>query len=203
MSAAVQGIGYSVVLLEPGIQGARNARRRGIEHVICSSFEDAGLQPQSMPSAGAFDVMEHIRDDLGFLRSVASRLAPGGRFYLTVPAMQILWSQKDEIAGHYRRYTTAGLSSLLSEAGLRIEYVTYFFKILPVPILFLWSIPHRLGIRRSDVEMANQALSDHHPPNRFSGFLQTLQRHELAIIRSRHTMSLGSSCLAVARKPNN
>jgi hypothetical protein len=126
---------------------------------------------------------------------------PGGRFYLTVPALPILWSQKDAIAGHYRRYTTAALSSLLLLAGLHIEYVTYFFRMLPLPILFLWSIPHRIGIQRSDVALANQAFTDHHPANHFTGFLQNLHGRELALIRSGRTMALGSSCLAVARKP--
>jgi SAM-dependent methyltransferase len=203
VSAAVQAIGCSVVLLEPGIQGAKNARLRGIEHVICSSFEDAGLLPETMPSAGAFDVVEHVQDDLGFLRSIASRLAPGGRFYLTVPALPILWSQKDEIAGHYRRYTNAALKRLLPRAGLQIEYVTYFFQLLPLPILFFWSIPHRLGVRRSPSELENQSLTDHRPSNHFARFLQNLQTRELAIIRSGRTMTLGSSCLVVARKPKH
>lgn len=201
VSAAVQRTGCSVVLLEPGVQGARNARLRGIEHVICSTLEDAGLLPESMPSAGAFDVLEHIRDDVGFLRWIASRLAPGGRFYLAVPALSILWSQVDETAGHYRRYTTTALGSLLPQVGLHIEYLTYFFRMLPLPIFFQRSIPHRIGIRRSDAEFADQSLKEHHPPNRFARFLQKLQDRELAMIRSGRTMTVGSSCLAVARKP--
>jgi SAM-dependent methyltransferase len=201
VSAALQRIGCSVVLLEPGVQGARNARLRGIEHVICSSFEDAGLLPESMPSAGAFDVMEHIQDDVGLLRSIASRLAPGGRFYVAVPALPILWSQEDETAGHYRRYTTATLRSLLAQAGLDIEYLTYFFRMLPLPILFLRSIPHRIGIRRSDAALSDQYVTDHRPPSHFARALQMLQGRELALIRSGRTMIVGSSCLAVARKP--
>jgi len=200
VSAAVQGIGCSVVLLEPGVQGARNARLRGIENVICSTLDDAGLLPERMPSAGAFDVVEHIQDDVSFLRSIASRLVPGGRFYLTVPALPILWSQIDELAGHYRRYTTTALSSLLTEVGLHIEYVTYFFSMLPLPIFLLRSIPHRIGIRRSDAEFGKRSYGEHHPPNRFAIFLQKLQDRELAIIRSGRTMITGTSCLAVAKK---
>lgn len=201
VSAAVQRIGCSVILLESGVQGARNARLRGIENVICSSFEDSGLLPESMPSAGAFDVLEHIRDDVSFLRSITSRLVPGGRFYLAVPALPILWSEVDEMAGHYRRYTTTALSSLLRQVGLQIEYLTYFFKMLPLPILFLRSIPHWTGIRRSHVELADQNLTHHHPPKYFARFLQKLQGRELAMIRSGRTATIGSSCLVVARKP--
>jgi SAM-dependent methyltransferase len=200
VSAAVQGIGCSVVLIEPGVQGARNARLRGIEHVICSSFEDAGLLPDSMPSAGAFDVLEHVPDDLGFLQSIASRLAPGGRFYLTVPALPILWSRIDQEGGHYRRYTTAALNSLLPKAGLHVEYMTYFFTTLVLPILFLRSIPHRLGIRQSEAEFANQVVTNHQPPSRFVKSFEKLQGRELATIGSGRTMALGSSCLAVATK---
>jgi hypothetical protein len=58
-----------------------------------------------------------------------------------------------------------------------------------------------MGIRRSPAELADESLTNHHPTNYFVRFLQNLQGHELAIIRSGRTMTLGSSCLVVARKP--
>lgn len=52
-----------VVLLEPGPDGVRNARRRGVRQVLRGTLEAAGFLPDSIPSAGLFDVLEHIEDD--------------------------------------------------------------------------------------------------------------------------------------------
>jgi SAM-dependent methyltransferase len=201
VSLAIQHAGWPVVLVEPGDKGCRNAQRRGIHHIICSTLEDAGFAAGSMPAAGAFDVVEHTQDDLEFLRMVAGYLRPGGRLYLSVPAFRGLWSQEDESAGHYRRYTTALLRGVLRATGFQIEYLTYFFRILPIPILLLRAIPYRFGIRRSRAEVVNRGTVDHRAPSgRFSAILQNLLNREVAVIRSGSRMAWGSSCLAVARK---
>ena len=44
------------------------------------------------------DVIEHIEDDVGFLRDVASILPPGGVVAITVPAFQTLYSPDDPAA---------------------------------------------------------------------------------------------------------
>ena len=202
VSSALQNAGWPVVLLEPGPQGARNARGRRIENVICATFEDAGFQEESLPAAGAFDVVEHLKDDLGFLRSVARCLAPGGRLYLTVPAFQSLWSQEDDDAGHYRRYTRASLTRVLGQAGLDTEYVTYFFGFLPLPIWMLRTLPYKIGIRRSPQQVRQRNRAEHATPRGPSNsLLQMLLNRETARIHSGQSIRMGSSCLAVAKKP--
>jgi len=76
-----------------------------------------GLKPASVDAAGAFDVTEHIEDDLGFLRELGGILRPGGRLYVTVPAFPFLWSQEDTDTGHYRRYTLPAIEAVLRKAG--------------------------------------------------------------------------------------
>jgi SAM-dependent methyltransferase len=198
VALAIQQAGWPVVLVEPGPSGARNAKSRGIEHVICSTLQDAGFGPACMAAAGAFDVVEHIENDAGFVRSIAGSLGPGGRFYVAVPAMQSLWSQEDDDAGHYRRYSTASLQALLVGAGFEVEYLTYFFGCLPLPILLQRSLPYRLGVRKSQEAAIRQAQSQH------SGgvtqrLVEWLLARELLRIRDGGTSRLGSSCLAVAR----
>ncbi|MBZ5581604.1 MAG: class I SAM-dependent methyltransferase [Acidobacteriia bacterium] len=141
VALAIQESGFDVVVVEPGPDGARNARRRGIRSVICATVENAGFLDRSMAAAGLFDVLEHIEDDLGFLKSLARRLLAGGRLYLTVPAFSALWSQEDNDAGHYRRYTLRQLRNVLERAGLEAEYLTYFFACLPAPILLSRGAP--------------------------------------------------------------
>jgi SAM-dependent methyltransferase len=200
VSAAIQEAGWPVVLLEPGCDGARNARARGIEHVICSTLDEAGLRSASVDTAGAFDVIEHIQDDLGFLRSIAAVLRPGGRLYLTVPAFPFLWSQEDSDTGHYRRYTLRTIDEVLRKAGFAVEYSTYFFSFLPPAILAGRSLPYRLGIRFDRTSVEQQARAQHRAG---TGVLRHIMApvfdREVQRIREGKRLRFGSSCLAVAR----
>lgn len=88
----------------------------------------AGLEavpPDSVPFAYSLNVLEHIEDDAGVLRDLASRLAPGGRLLLYVPAFQVLYSSMDRKVGHFRRYRRAGLFDLVGAAGLEAERAEY------------------------------------------------------------------------------
>ena len=201
VSLALQDAGRPAVLVEPGMCGARNAARRGIGHVVCSTLEDAGFAERSLPAAGAFDVIEHIEDDGGFIRHITRLLASGGRLYLMVPALQALWSQEDDNAGHYRRYTTAALGRLLTDAGLTLEYLTYFFRMLPLPVFVARSLPYRLAVRRSSAELRERAAAEHAVPAPLRRLLNQLLDGEVRLMRAGKTMRFGGSCLAVARKP--
>jgi SAM-dependent methyltransferase len=204
VSAAIQKAGWPVVLLEPGAAGARNARCRGIEHVICSTLDEAGLKLASLDAAGAFDVIEHIEDDLAFLREVGGILRPGGRLYVTVPAFPFLWSQEDTDTGHYRRYTLRTIEAVLQKAGFAVEYSTYFFGCLPPAILLQRSLPYRLGIRFGRQSVEQQARAQHEAGGGIAGrILAPLFDREVLQIRKGERLSFGSSCLAVARvKPS-
>jgi 2-polyprenyl-3-methyl-5-hydroxy-6-metoxy-1,4-benzoquinol methylase len=66
----LQDEGVKVVLVEPGKVGAKNAYQRGIKNVLCSTLEDAGFAAGAIESVGLFDVVEHIEDDLTFLKNI-------------------------------------------------------------------------------------------------------------------------------------
>jgi hypothetical protein len=120
-------------------------------------------------------------------------LRPGGRLYIAVPAYQALWSSEDDHAGHFRRYTLALLTQRLRETGFAVEYDTYFFRVLLLPILLLRVLPFRLGIRQ-----VNDPGADHAPP---PGWLSASLARERRHIAAGGTLSFGASCLTVARKP--
>ncbi len=78
------------------------------------------------------DVLEHIDNDIEFLRSLTS--LPGvtlaTSFVITVPAFEFLFIQRDQSLGHYRRYTHKNLHSLLRNTGL-ISITSGYFFLLP------------------------------------------------------------------------
>jgi len=69
----------------------------------------------------AYNVLEHIPDDVGALRAFAGLLRPGGRVILVVPAFPSAMSAFDLAIGHQRRYRAASLRSATQAAGLRVE----------------------------------------------------------------------------------
>lgn len=190
--------GYETLLLEPGESGARRGRARGLS-VICATLEQAGLAPNSMPAAGMFDVLEHIEDSPGALRSIHGALAQKGRLYITVPAYQALWSQEDEAAGHFRRYTRRTLGAELESADFRPLFMSYFFAMLVPPLFLLRALPARFGIRaRNSIE---NVQADHTLPGGVIGdvFRWSFER-ELTKIRSAGAVGLGGSLLAIAER---
>ena len=114
-----------------------------------------------------------------------------------MPAYQALWSLEDERAGHHRRYSTGSLASRLEGAGFSVEYLTYFFWFLPLPILLWRTIPSRIGARRAP--SIRQAQREHSTRGGVAG---ALVDHALALersgIRDARVVPFGGSCLAVA-----
>ena len=197
----LQNAGLDVALIEPG-SGARNAVKRGVKNVIQATLGDAGLQPQSLMAAGAFDVVEHIEDDAGFLISIRRLLVPGGRFYCTVPAMKACWSGEDIHAGHYRRYSRKSLTALMRQAGLEVEFVTSFFSWLILPVLVWRALPFLIrGSKAATLGAVEAVQADHRLPAVLSGIARPVHAWEASRLRRRRSIPFGTSLLCVARAP--
>lgn len=191
--------GYSAILLEPEMSGALEARQKGIADVICSTLVDADFAISSIPAAGMFDVLEHIEDSSGFLRYVHSRISQNGRLYITVPAFSQLWSNSDVESGHYRRYTRTSLSKELTSAGYELEYCSYIFSTLVLPMFFARTLPDLF--RRGGSAAVAKRQHQHKGTDSMTGrLLMKLLSSETAKIRQRKPIRFGTSCLAVARK---
>jgi SAM-dependent methyltransferase len=80
------------------------------------------------------DVIEHVQDDVGLLREVASELlVPDGVVIVSVPAHMALYSRHDVVLGHFRRYDARGLRATLERAGLRPTQLSGLFHSLVGP----------------------------------------------------------------------
>ena len=76
------------------------------------------------------DVLEHIEADREALVSLASKLRPGGRILITVPAHPWMWSAHDVVNHHHRRYTRRTLRAVVAEAELKLEMMSWFNSLL-------------------------------------------------------------------------
>lgn len=189
--------GFEAVLVEPGTVAVRNAKLRGIEQIIWSSFEEAGFKENTIPAVGLFDVLEHIEDDVGFLEKLEKILIPKGKVYLTVPALRLLWSNEDDYARHFRRYTIKEIRAKLEQASFTVEYGSYFFSILVPPVLLLRSLPTKLGLRSSLTQ--EKTRREHLAGKRtLSALIELVLKCELQFIKRKKKIPIGSSCLLVA-----
>ena len=187
--------GFDAVLVEPGEAGVRNALARGIPKVVCATLATARFRDSSLPAAGLFDVLEHVEDDLGFLRELHRAVTPGGHLYLTVPAYSWLWSHDDVVAGHFRRHTLSRMRRRLESTGWKPLYSTYIFSLLPLPI-FVWRSLRRLFGRRA-LPRADYA-GEHRA--RARGITDRVWDFELRRLSRGRSIPFGSSCLLVAEK---
>lgn len=196
VSVALTKAGFDCVVVEPSTTAIANAAARGLP-VVQASFQDLPLLEETIPAAGVFDVLEHVEDDLGAVANIHRWLVPGGRLYVAVPSHHFLWSDEDVKAGHFRRYELKGLSKLLEKAGLVVDYGTYFFAILVGPIFLMRVLPARLGVTPPDTVDRDHAMP--------SGAIGSVFRHslhrELAKVIAGGKLTIGASCLVVARKP--
>lgn len=198
VSLAMKRAGFEIVLLEPSMEGVKNARHRGIEPVLCTTLEDSGLKEHCVAAAGLFDVLEHVADDAGFLRRIHTILGPNGLLYLTVPAFRFLWSRHDDRVGHFRRYSLSGLLPLLDECGFSVEFCSYLFAPLVLPIFLLRSLPTRLRLHSRD-ELGNFKREHAAEGGVMDRVMRRLLSLEKRAIAKKKSIPLGSSCLVVAR----
>jgi hypothetical protein len=87
-----------------------------------------GIEFNAHKPAGKFggilmlDVIEHVEDDVAFVRDVVDgSLAPGGWVLVSVPAYQSLFSGHDRALKHFRRYAPAAIRGVLASGGLVVE----------------------------------------------------------------------------------
>ena len=92
--------------------------------------ELAGIPDRHYDMIAALDVIEHIDDDVGAIAAIATRLKPGGKFIMTVPAHPWMWSAHDTVNHHKRRYSKRGLRQLIEGSPLRLQKIGYFNSLL-------------------------------------------------------------------------
>ena len=88
----------------------------------------------------AFNVLEHIPDDVGALRAAHTLVRPGGTVVMFVPAFQLAMSRFDREVGHVRRYSKRSLRKTMEAAGLAVDDVRY----VDMPGLPAWIVGMRL-----------------------------------------------------------
>ena len=136
------GTGHMASLfLDRGFRGACHDLGEDSRRMLRINLAHAGAYVRVVDALGelpdaafdylfAFEVLEHIENDLDVLRGWVRHLKPGGRVLLSVPAHARKFGRSDEITGHVRRYERQELRELLAAVGMeQIHIVNYGFPI--------------------------------------------------------------------------
>ena len=86
------------------------------------------------------DVLEHIKEDKKIFNRLLQNLNNNGFIFITVPAYQFLFSSKDKVLKHFRRYNLKQLQKVCSNKKVFVKKISYFnfFLFIPLSILILF-----------------------------------------------------------------
>jgi SAM-dependent methyltransferase len=176
---------HEVEAVDPSADAVAIARGRGIR---AQTLAPGASFASGFDAVSAFDVLEHVDDDLGLARRLHHALKPGGHVIVTVPAFPFLWGPMDELGHHRRRYRLNGLTHLMAEAGFRRAFATYFNSLLFPPIAAV----RLLGFTRTGDELKQ-------PPAALNWLLAWLFALE-AHVTKRFSIPFGTSILYVGTR---
>jgi SAM-dependent methyltransferase len=122
--------------LEQHPMAVESARARGVPVQALHQQNWRELPLTEQPDViTLLDVLEHVDKPIDALRDLRAAAAPGAHLVVLVPAMPALWSEWDELLGHYRRYDRPALRADLECAGWEVLELRYLFNALVVPAL--------------------------------------------------------------------
>jgi len=176
-------LGWRELVIEYGEEGALTAVRRGLRTVRADGTA-LPLRTGGVDLVVAFDVLEHIEDDVAAAAEIQRSLRPGGTLLVAVPCDMDLWSAHDVAVGHVRRYDRDSLRRLIDGAGLTVEDLRSW-NVLLRPVVRM----RRRGSTESDLSELNPLVN---------AGLTTIIRAERLLPVSRRK---GVSLLLRARRP--
>lgn len=152
LSAMTRARGMQVACVELDAHLRARLQEQGFE--VYADIQSVADQSQEF--IYSLNVLEHIEDDEGTLGVLFSKLKPGGRLFLYVPALQILFSSMDRKIGHYRRYHRSGLLGIIRRAGFVVERAEYADSLG----FFVTLLYKAIGSRKGDVSRTPLRIYD-------------------------------------------
>jgi 2-polyprenyl-3-methyl-5-hydroxy-6-metoxy-1,4-benzoquinol methylase len=137
------------------------------------------------------DVIEHIDDDVAFLKAAAAHVVPNGYVIVNVPAHMALFSQYDEVAGHKRRYSKHTLAQSFQKAGITPIEMRYWGASM-IPIAIARKIYLNFVSKEKTIEKGFAP-----PGAAIHAFLKFQKNFELALPLS---FPFGTSLMAIGRR---
>lgn len=151
------GIDFSAQAIEQAKTNLGEYIQDGRYRLITSDIFDLDLGDEKFDVGLSMMVMEHVKDDIGFLRRIVDFIKPGGHVIVAVPGRRDRWGIEDETVGHLRRYDRNDLRETLVSAGL--TDVTVWSVAVPTANL-LFHVSNVLVRNSSEMNKLNQSARE-------------------------------------------
>lgn len=112
------GIDFSAAAIAEARINLREYLQSGRYRLMPGDIFDVDLGDEKFDVGLSMMVMEHVTDQVGFVRSIVKYINPGGHVIVGVPGRRDRWGIEDETVGHLRRYDRGDLKEALVSAGL-------------------------------------------------------------------------------------
>lgn len=192
---------YEYVGYEPDAQSCQAARSRVAGRGVIVNDILPATPTGLFDILGAFEVLEHLKDDRASLMAWREWIRPGGHVILSVPANPARFGAADIAVGHYRRYDATGLASLLEASGFdQVTVWSYGFPLgyaleLARNLLALWSSAQAREARTAGSGRFYQ------PRQRFAWLTRLGTAPFRMVQRPFRCTSVGTGFVAMARRP--
>ena len=186
------GPALGVELSPTGLAHGRRHHRR----LVRGDVRQLPLGDATADVTTSFDVLYSLdeRDASSAVREMWRVLRPGGVAVVNVAALDILRGSHSALTLEKQRFTKNRLAALLTEAGFRVERMT-FTHMSSFPIALAVRMTERLTGRAGTASDADLRV----PPAPVNALFDGLLTVEAAWLR-RGNLPIGSSLLALARK---
>ena len=172
--------------------------KTGIE-AINASLTELPFENNSYDMICAFDVIEHIENDNKAVKEIYRVLKPKGKYFITVPAFQSLWSNHDVVNHHFRRYKKKQLNKLIESTNLKIDHSTYFNFWLFIPISITRFILNNIP-RKKDSNLSGSDNEILQSSNIINRILYRIFHSEKFLLRLNIKFPFGISILTIGYK---
>ncbi len=180
------------------IKGLRYAKGRQPQVDFIQYDAQQGVLPAKFDIIAAFDVIEHIDDDVATLANIYDMLTDGGYFIVTVPQHKFLWSKLDQIVKHKRRYSRRELVDKLKQQGFSVVRRTSFVFVL-FPLMAVARLLDRPA--KNPDSLIDAKFEDRVGFSRALNWIfDKLMYIDEALIMRGVSLPFGGTLLAVARK---
>ncbi len=142
----------------------RNKHKDGRIQVFKTiDYDAAAMLGEQADMVLLLDVIEHIQDDIAFLKMLKASSAVDAQteLVITVPAYQRLFSSHDVFLEHYRRYTNGMQVEHTRQGGLKAGETGYFFFSLLRARILVWA--QILGVKKYTIGLVQGALFTDNP----------------------------------------
>lgn len=169
-------------------------RTKGLREVCRAGILEMPFMDETFDLITAFDVIEHVEDDVSALREARRIIKKGGYLILSVPAYKFMWNSDDDLVQHKRRYTGASLTKKLVSVGFTVERFSYFYTVLFPINLIINTVRKIFGIKKIVPDAGIKVL-----PKFLNESLLNILRLESIIIKN-HKLPFGLFILVAAKK---